>query len=1676
MTSIVPQLNVLAMRTLTALCLVVAVLWPEWRTGLSAQGPDGVGYEPPPPTCSCQCVCAPSEKPGGSAISLSEGNLSDGYDVVQVRSAFGATLDFSLTYNSANADGSKMQVDMGLGFGWTHSYNLILFTQPQQPENFFRLDARGRVTVFRPTGDGTFAPSDGYFERLTPHADGTLSLREPEGREYTFGIVEGAHSNTLFESGPTYVLQRIADRNGNTTLLSYADGKLVRIEDAFARSLTLSYSNGKLRQLIDPANRSTTLHYDASATHLAEIRDPDGRSLTYSYNAQHQMIGKQDRDGRAFTYVYNGGKPVAIQDATGATLFTLANPVDWAIDADALVNGLSREYLPAITTETDGRARTWSYTYDGRGYVTAVRAPDGTATSYEYDQATLRPSARIDANGHATLYAYDDRGNLRSTTNALGHVTTYTYDPLFNQLTSATDHNGRVTSYIYDASGNRVREVDPESGVATWSYDERGNVLTETDKRGNVTRHTYDASGNRTTTKDALGRITSFSYDAVGSLIGRTDANGRSTSYVYDALDRLIAETDALGHTVRTVYDGEGHRLQAIDANQHVARFEYDARGRLAVLIDALGQRTEYEYDGNDNRTAITDANGQRTTYGYDEQNRLITVTDPLLHTLSHTYDAVGNLLTTTDGNGRTMRYGYDALNRQILHTDPLSGLTQLEYDAVGGCPECTGPTPGSSLVTRQIDANGKVTYFKYDGLDRRIRTIRKEGDTGDLVDSSDAVTSVTYDAENNPLSATEPNGNTTTHQYDRLNREVLRTNAAGDIARVTYDRVGNVASVTAPNGNVTRYTRDAADRVIRVSDSNGVLQRFTYDAAGNRLTATDGVNRVTGSAYDALDRLVRQTDPKGSVTAYAYDAVGNLLLTTDRQGQNTTHAYDAANRRVMTLEEGAPGLPAAVRVTLREYDAVGNLTRVVDPRGNATAYEYDALNRRILEQYPDATPNTRSYAYDPVGNLVARTDQEGRTTHYRYNDLYFLLRREYPVDPDDVFSYDLSGRLLTAERGGWVVTFSYDGADRLIETVQNGRSISYAYDVPRRTRAITYPGGRRLSETFDPRSRKRQVDDGTTSAIAAFTYDAADRVRTRSYRNGVAASYVYQANDWLTRVDHRLGTAILLRSEHAYDAEGNKLFARKRHDATASEAYAYDGLYRLVDHTVGKLVGATVPSPSTQTVYDLDALGNWNSKSVNGVLESRSHNEANEVTSVGARQIVHDANGNLVDDGDRGYAYDDENRLLQVTRKLPAEVLGEYQYDALGRRVRKRDNAGQETLYFYDDQRVVEEQDVHGATRATYVYGNYVDEVLTMERGGQTLYFHQNALFSVDALSDSNGVLVEGYRYDAYGRQTVFTPGANGRVEFGGDDIVFAGGASSLRNPYLFTGREYDAETGQIFYRARHYDPRLGRFLQRDPSGYADGLNLYAYVHDRPTVFTDPTGELSLNVVRGPDLLDDLYPSYAFAVVAGGLPPNSHVIQLVSVLIAKVKCDGTIVGPTRNIRIDYSPTLGLNDKVAPTNPNKAGGTEWRDVQTAAGNELVDTQYTGQYSKFCCFEVMTTLSWWQVKDVKLGNLTNGLGSVSGINGETVAAHEGPSGQANPTGSATAVKGLGWYGYTYTYKNPKCSNKKVTERLVFYPTQSATAAENVGGVGNGYFDTLDRKKVPSMVQHKGCLEK
>jgi YD repeat-containing protein len=215
-----------------------------------------------------------------------------------------------------------------------------------------------------------------------------------------------------------------------------------------------------------------------------------------------------------------------------------------------------------------------------------------------------------------------------------------------------------------------------------------------------------------------------------------------------------------------------------------------------------------------------------------------------------------------------------------------------------------------------------------------------------------------------------------------------------------------------------------------------------------------------------------------------------------------------------------------------------------------------------------------------------------------------------------------------------------------------------------------------------------------------------------------------------------------------------------------------------------------------------------------------------NEFTTVGGTTRSHDGNGNLTDDGTYKFGYDFENRLVELRNSTTNALIASYRYDALGRRVEKAINGGATTRYVLDGVQVVEEFDGSNAWQARYVYEDGIDQPRCMDRpdiadvNGNSnttevlrFHYHQQALGSVTELTQPTGAVVEWVTYDVYGLPTI-------RNQVGATVTQ-----SAVGNPWLFTGREFDAESGLYFSCGGHFCSGTGRPLQRrGGEGWADG------------------------------------------------------------------------------------------------------------------------------------------------------------------------------------------------------------------------------------------------------------
>jgi RHS repeat-associated protein len=337
------------------------------------------------------------------------------------------------------------------------------------------------------------------------------------------------------------------------------------------------------------------------------------------------------------------------------------------------------------------------------------------------------------------------------------------------------------------------------------------------------------------------------------------------------------------------------------------------------------------------------------------------------------------------------------------------------------------------------------------------------------------------------------------------------------------------------------------------------------------------------------------------------------------------------------------------------------------------------------------------------------------------------------------------------------------------------------------------------------------KITDGANQATS-YAYDVTGKVTSRTLPNSVVTTYAYDGLGRLTQLKDAKKNTVITANQYSYNSASEMV---QNIDQSGTHAYGYDLLDRLTSATYT----GTAPE-----AYAYDGPGNRTSSHRSA---SYSYQPFNRLTGTVAAGYLYDNNGNTTTKtegtGTTHFAWDFENRLTQVV--TPSSVSVTYKYDALSRRVQSSASNGVSTNFTYDGDDIVQDKTSTNVI-TEYLSGPGVDNKIRQKTGNTLYYFSQDHLGSTTALTDSKGALVEREAYDAYGNST-----------------------GSAKTRYGFTGRERDAVTGLMYYRARWYDPQLGRFISEDPIGLAGGINQFAYVGNDPQNRKDPSGLYEIDV-----------------------------------------------------------------------------------------------------------------------------------------------------------------------------------------------------------------------------------
>ncbi len=363
------------------------------------------------------------------------------------------------------------------------------------------------------------------------------------------------------------------------------------------------------------------------------------------------------------------------------------------------------------------------------------------------------------------------------------------------------------------------------------------------------------------------------------------------------------------------------------------------------------------------------------------------------------------------------------------------------------------------------------------------------------------------------------------------------------------------------------------------------------------------------------------------------------------------------------------------------------------------------------------------------------------------------------------------------------------------------------------------------LTYTYDSNNRLTKVTDDT--GYAKYSYDKNNRILTETmYNSSYSAARKYTAYTYYdsgmlnTKKNYRYSSASssYLIDDYilTYHSDGN-IATVDNNDAVTS--YIYDNAGRLTSESIDGTVKAS---------YTYDARGNRATMTEPDRVTTYSYNKnnriGNAITEGDGIYIYHyydyDKNGNLKEDHNydymRNYTYNLFGNMVS-SRTVDGAIIDidTYTYDGNGIRTSKTVD-GVTTNFINDGAYVVGE--VSGDSIIKYTYGT---GLISINNNGTVGYYHTDEHGNVSAISDTSRKVVADYDFDAFGNETVST--------------------DTYYNPMRYCGEYFDAETGNIYLRARYYDPSIGRFISEDP--IKDGTNWYVYCSNNPIAFVDPSG-----------------------------------------------------------------------------------------------------------------------------------------------------------------------------------------------------------------------------------------
>ncbi|WP_084596242.1 RHS repeat-associated core domain-containing protein [Pseudomonas massiliensis] len=870
----------------------------------------------------------------------------------------------------------------------------------------------------------------------------------------------------------------------------------------------------------------------------------------------------------------------------------------------------------------------------------------------------------------------------------------------------------------------------------------------------------------------AVETLVTYRYDPNGQLSQVVNRNGDTTRYFSYTDGVMTRHSNALGLACEyrwQTLDGQPRVVEHWTSDGEHYHYTYDFQAGITQVTDALNRQARFEFNKDHRVTASQDFGGEHYRFELDEHGNMTGLTLPDGNRIALQYDALGRLTEETDPLGRTFRYQYHQDTTQITQVSYPDGATwKARYDDKG-------------TLLAEYDALGQRTEYFHgeDGLPHTVVDATEKskhlwwnalGQLERFQDCSGKVTTYRYDERHHLAAVTDALGNTTEFERQPAG-EILRIrHPDGTQDAFTYNPLGQVLTHTNGKGHSTRLLRNERGLPRLRTDAKGGLLHYEYDKA-LRLTALVNENfKRYDFHYDASDRLIEEVRVDNLIRRFSYDSGGHLT-------------------RLQEIGYGEQG-EQPQRITEFERDPIGRLTAKVN--GDARHdYAYDIADRLLkIQRTPTdsgrklgVSAETLEFKYDPLGRLIKETTPQG-ALGYDYDPLHNLAALTLSDGRQLNHLYYGSGHLHQLNLDGQVICdIERDDLHREIYRTQGALTSRFGYDAMGR-RAWQYASfvdAKKLSSLHSPQFPPTfLLDDSRSPTERRYSYDpAGELARTLDKLRG-EITYEYAPNgQLLTR-----NTGRFIDSEHfRYDPAANRL------DQGARK------LDKVADNRLKKL---------DNQAFDYDPWGN--------LVTKRTGPFGIDVQT---------------------FEYDSENRLVHTQHWKEGKRVSEgwYQYDSLGRRIRKKaltpdSPTPSEKTFQWQGLRLLKEQTPQGQRLYVYEPDSYAPLARVDNLEGQdqkTYYFHTDPIGIPLEMTDAEGRIVWQATFKAWG---------------GLDSLEVDKVEQNLR----FQGQYFDLESGLHYNTFRYYDPGVGRFITQDPIGLLGGNNLYQYAPS-PVGWVDPLG-----------------------------------------------------------------------------------------------------------------------------------------------------------------------------------------------------------------------------------------